>query len=86
MSEPTPYEAITIDNDSVMSRRVPVMQAGTITADQAGQAWRFWGAIVVIALALLGGAVAALYDTAPQPMTCVVTTSGQSLCPEPVEA
>jgi hypothetical protein len=79
LSEPTPYEAITIDNDSRLSMT-------ELTADQAGQAWRFWAAIVVIALALLGGAVAALYDTTPQPVTCVVTTSGQSLCPEPVEA
>lgn len=71
------YEAITIDNDSSLS---------TITEEQAGAAWRFWAAIAVIALALLGGVAAVVFEPEPTTVTCVVTTSGQSLCPEPMEA
>lgn len=51
-----------------------------------GATWRLVLAIVVIVLAVLGGAAAVVFEPEPTTVTCVVTTSGQSLCPEPVEA
>ena len=51
-----------------------------LTEEQAAQPWRFWLAVAVLVLAGLGGVAAAMYEP-PSPVTCVVTTSGQSLCP-----
>lgn len=58
----------------------------TLTAEEAGTTWRFWVAIAVIVLACLGGVAALVFEPEQTTVTCVVTTSGQSLCPEPMEA
>jgi hypothetical protein len=52
---------------------------------EAGATWRLVLATIVLALALLGGVAALVFEPEPTTVTCVVTTSGQSLCPEPVE-
>lgn len=48
-------------------------------------AWKFWLGVSVLVLAGAGGVAAATYEP-PAPATCVVTTSGQDLCPDILEA
>jgi len=51
-----------------------------VTPAQEEPAWKFWLAVVVLVLAIVGGIVAGVMpqDT---PMPCLGTTSGQTLCP-----
>ena len=58
----------------------------TLPEVEAGATWRLVLATIVLGLALLGGVAALVFEPEPTTVTCVVTTSGQSLCPEPVEA